>query len=152
VHLVIHEAGHAITAMVTDSRVPVVFMGSGFQVMFPLFIAGAFYFVNHDAYGAALGLWWTGHSTLDVAPYIGDSRALQLPLLTGGTGAEVEGHDWEFLLGHWNALEHDTEIAAWVALAGRTLMIVVFLWAISVLIFEGFMLRGEAEPASPENG
>lgn len=140
VHLVFHEAGHAITAMLTDRRVPVVFMGSGLQVFFPLVVTVAFYFTNHDAYGAALGLWWTGHATLDVAPYIADSRALQLPLLSGGTGAEVEGHDWEFLLGHWHALAHDTEIAAWVALAGRVVMGLAFLWALGAVIYEGFLL------------
>lgn len=36
-----------------------------------------------------------GQSLTDVAPYINDARALQLVLLGGRTGAEVEGHDWE---------------------------------------------------------
>jgi hypothetical protein len=36
-------------------------------------------------------VWWAGQSLLDVAPYIADARALQLVLLGGFTGAEVEG-------------------------------------------------------------
>ena len=40
-------------------------------------------------------IWWMGQSLTDVAPYINDARALQLVLLGGRTGAEVEGHDWE---------------------------------------------------------
>jgi len=152
VHLVFHEAGHAITAMITDSRVPVVFMGSGLQVLFPLIVTVAFYFCNHDAYGAALGLWWTGHSTLDVAPYIGDARALQLPLISGGTGAEVEGHDWEFLLDHWDVSQHDTEIAAWVALTGRVIMVLAFLWAAGAIVYEGFFLPAQSKQNGPASG
>ena len=119
VHLIFHEAGHAIFMMVGAPRTLVVFMGSGLQVLFPLGIAAAFYFKNRDAYGAAVCLWWAGHATLDVAPYIADARALELPLLGGGNGREIEGHDWEYLLGHWNALHLDTRIGATVAFAGR---------------------------------
>lgn len=56
VHLVFHEAGHAIFMMVGAPRPLVVFMGSGLQVLFPLILAGAFYFKNRDAFGAAVAL------------------------------------------------------------------------------------------------
>lgn len=143
VHLVFHEAGHAITGMVCNNHTVVVFMGSGLQVLFPLFVAVAFYWKNSDAFGAALGLWWTGHAALDVAPYIADARALELPLLGGGTGREIEGHDWEYLLTQWHALPHDTQIAAWVALAARVTMAVAFLWAAGAVVFDRFVLKDE---------
>ena len=49
-------------------------------------------------FGAAVCAWWAGQNLVDLAPYIADARALQLVLLGGRTGAEVEGHDWEYLL------------------------------------------------------
>ncbi|MDB6095020.1 MAG: uncharacterized protein JWM32_2582 [Verrucomicrobia bacterium] len=130
VHLVFHEAGHTITAMLTNNRTLVVFMGSGGQVLVPLVITVAFYAKNQDAFSAAIGLWWTGHAVLDVAPYIQDARFLNLQLLSGGTGKEVEGHDWEYLLDHWHVLNRDIYIAANVATIGRFLMFIAFLWAL----------------------
>lgn len=139
VHLVFHEAGHAIFMMVGAPRTWVVFMGSGLQVLFPLLLAGAFYFKNRDAYGAAVCLWWAGHAALDVAPYIADARALELPLLGGGNGREIEGHDWEYLLGEWRALHLDTRIGAAVALGGRITMILAFVWGAATLAFENWI-------------
>ncbi|MGV3520611.1 hypothetical protein [Luteitalea sp.] len=51
--------------------------------------------------------WWTGQNLLDVALYVNDARALTLVLLGGRTGAEVEGHDWAFILGRLGLLAHD---------------------------------------------
>ncbi|MCX6937560.1 MAG: hypothetical protein NTU80_06625 [Verrucomicrobia bacterium] len=147
VHLVIHEAGHAIPMIFGAPQTFVVFMGSGLQVLFPLGIAAAFYFKNRDAFGAAVCLWWAGHAALDVAPYIADARALELPLLGGGTGKEIEGHDWEYLLSHWHALKQDTRIAAQVALAGRLTMAAAFVWGLATLAFEAWFLNTPAETA-----
>lgn len=139
-HLLFHEAGHAITAMVTTNRDLIVFMGSGMQVLFPLIVAGAFYWTNSDEVGAALGLWWAGHSLLDVSPYIADARALELQLLSGGTGKEVEGHDWEYLLTRWNALSSDLMIADRVALFARIVMTLALLWAAAGVIYDRFVI------------
>ncbi len=144
VHLVFHEAGHAIAAMITDHRVVVVFMGSALQVLFPLVVAGAFYWTNHDGLGSALGLWWAGHALLDVAPYIADARALQLPLLTGGTGREVEGHDWEYLLATWHALPLDLAIAGRVALIARMAMALALLWGAATIVYDRWCLTDDA--------
>jgi hypothetical protein len=147
VHLVFHESGHTITAMLTNNRTAVVFMGSGMQVLVPLVVTLAFYFKNQDAFGAAIGLWWTGHSALDVAPYIGDARSLNLQLLSGGTGKEVEGHDWEYLLGHWHAMGRDIYIAHDVAVVARIVMALAFAWALGSLIYDASM-RDAPEPAA----
>lgn len=143
VHLVFHEAGHAIFMMVGAPRPLVVFMGSGLQVLFPLILAGAFYFKNRDAFGAAVCLWWAGHAALDVAPYIADARALELPLLGGGTGREIEGHDWEYLLGRWSRLHEDTRIGAAVALGGRVTMAAAFVWGFATLAYETWFFPEE---------
>lgn len=145
VHLVFHEAGHAIFMMLPVPRTVMVFMGSGLQVLFPLIIAGAFYFKNRDAYGAAVCLWWAGHAALDVAPYIADARALDLPLLGGGTGKEIEGHDWEYLLNHWRVAHLDTEIAANVVLGARVTMALAFAWGLATLAYEAWFMPEEEE-------
>jgi len=139
-HLLFHEAGHAITAMVTTNRDLVVFMGSGLQVLFPLIVAAAFYWTNEDEVGAALGLWWAGQSMLDVSPYIADARALELQLLGGGTGKEIEGHDWEYLLTRWNALSSDLVIADRVALVARMVMVFALLWAAAGVVYDRFVI------------
>ena len=99
----------------------------------------SFYLVNQDAFSAALGLWWTGHALLDVAPYIQDARMLNLQLLSGGTGREVEGHDWEYLLDHWHILSRDITIAAHVATVARGIMLLAFVWAAASLVYDSYM-------------
>lgn len=143
VHLVFHEAGHALFAMITHHQQVVAFMGSGLQVLFPLIVAGSFYWKNSDGVGAALGLWWAGHAVLDVAPYVADARALELPLLTGGTGREVEGHDWEYLLTAWNALHLDVAIGETLAFGGRVIMGVALVWAALNAYHDYWMLSDE---------
>jgi len=74
----------------------------------PLICLGAFLFYNNDAFGATVALWWFAESLMDLAPYINDARDLQLILLGGVTGQEVEGHDWEYLLANlgWSQYDH----------------------------------------------
>lgn len=158
VHLIFHEAGHMIFMMITNHQVTIALMGTGLQILFPLFVALAFYWINKDAFSTGLGLWWMGHATLDIAPYIGDARALNLPLITGGTGKEVGGHDWLFLLQHWNLLQQDHQIADATALAGKSLMLFALTWAALALIYACFVKANNrpeaykdenAEPSSP---
>ena len=66
----------------------------------------------------------TGQNLCDVALYVNDARTLRLVLLGGRTGAEVEGHDWEYLLGSLGLLAQDHRIAWTLHVAGGLLMIV----------------------------
>ena len=68
-----------------------------FPCVLPLLLAIAF-LRQRNQFAAAVCTWWSGQNFVDVARYIADARALQLTLLGGHTGAEVEGHDWEFIL------------------------------------------------------
>ena len=67
--------------------------------------------------------WWAGENLLDVAIYINDARALQLTLIGGHTGAEVEGHDWERILTMTNSLHLDHRIANIAQFMGAIVMI-----------------------------
>ncbi len=117
--LIFHEAGHILF-----SPFGVFLMtlgGSLTQVLIPI-VCGVAFITQGDRFGAAIMSWWTGQNLLDVAIYINDARALQLTLLGGGTGAEVEGHDWERLLTMTNALHLDHAIAHAVQITGGLLM------------------------------
>ncbi len=134
VHLVIHEAGHVIFSWFGDFMH--VLGGSLLQVLMPFiwFVAARFW--GKDAFAGALCLWLMGQSLIDVAPYINDARSLQLQLLSGGTGREVEGHDWEYLLTAMNLLHKDVYISRWVATTGRWIMALSLAWAAAVLFVQ----------------
>jgi hypothetical protein len=125
-NLVFHEAGHVILGVF--GRFISVLGGSLFQFAVPLILAGAF-LRQQDAFGAAVCTWWAGQNLLDVAPYIADARALQLVLLGGQTGAEVEGHDWEYLLTQMNLLHMDRTIGLACHWVGLATMAGALLWA-----------------------
>ena len=130
-NLVFHEAGHILFA--PFGRFMTVLGGSLTQVLVPLVCAGAFLWQTRDTFGAAVAIWWMGQSLTDVAPYINDARALQLVLLGGQTGAEVEGHDWEYLLHAMGASHRDHDIALVVQRIGATIMILALVWAAIVV-------------------
>jgi hypothetical protein len=91
---------------------------------------------TRDPYGAALGLWWLGENFLDIAPYINDARAGQLPLLGGnfGESSPYGFHDWEYLLTESGLLRHDHLLARLSHLTGTLLMVTALLCCIYLLI------------------
>ena len=125
-NLVFHEAGHVILGIF--GRFISVLGGSLFQFALPLLLAGAF-LRQGDAFAAAVCTWWAGQNLLDVAPYIADARALQLVLIGGRTGAEVEGHDWEYLLTQMNLLHMDRTIGLATHRIGLVMMAGAIVWA-----------------------
>jgi hypothetical protein len=89
---------------------------------------------DSDGFAAALALWWFGQNLVDCAPYINDARSLQLTLIGGSTGREVEGHDWEYLLTQLGWLHKDVYLSRWVLRSGRWLMAFGLIWAAMVLV------------------
>ena len=138
-NLVFHEAGHIL--FVPLGRFMTVLGGSLTQVLVPLVCAGTFLWQTRDAFGASVAIWWAGESLIDVAPYINDARALQLVLLGGKTGAEVEGHDWEYLLNAMGLAHKDHAIAAVVQAIGALTMIAALVWGAIVVLNQIGMLR-----------
>lgn len=101
--LVLHEAGHVLFG--PFGELLMMAGGSLFQVLLPLGIGVAFLLKNRDPFGAAVCLWWTGISLVDLAPYIYDALDPQLMLLGGHTG-EDGPHDWSYLFGRMGGLRH----------------------------------------------
>lgn len=141
-NLVFHEAGHVL--FLPFGRFMSVLGGSLLQVLVPLICAAAFLLQYEDRFGCAVCVWWTGQSLVDLSPYIADARALRLTLLGGRTGAEVEGHDWEYLLAAAGALHWDVTLGRAAHFAGSLVMFAALVWA-AVLVVE----QHRTDSASP---
>jgi hypothetical protein len=135
VNTVFHEAGHVIFGALGGDFLRVL-GGTLGQLLMPLVLLVAFRWKNRDAFAAALALWWFGQNLVDCAPYINDARSLQLTLIGGSTGQEVEGHDWEYLLTDLGWLNRDVYLARSVLRAGRWIMALGLAWAAVALLAE----------------
>jgi hypothetical protein len=126
-NLVFHEAGHVIFRLL--GHFMMVLGGSLMQILVPLIIAGTFLFKYHNNFAASVGLWWTGQSMMDIAPYINDARARQLPLLGGGDGMDRPWmHDWYNILSDLNMLKSDHIIASIVDTLGELVVLLSLAW------------------------
>ena len=102
----IHELGHIVT-MPFGQWIGVA-GGSLAQVLAPLF--GIWQFLRQeDFFGAAFCLSWLAESLLDLSFYIGDARAMDLPLANLFAGDPI--HDWNYLLGSMHLLNWDVRLA-----------------------------------------
>lgn len=127
VNLVFHEAGHIIFAPLGEFMT--VLGGSIGQLMIPLIVLLAFLLRYRNPFGAVIGLWWLGQSTIDLAPYIADAQAKKLMLLGGITGRDAPSyHDWANILAQKGWLQYHQEIAYAVDTAGEALMVTSFVW------------------------
>jgi hypothetical protein len=131
IDLMFHEAGHVLFSPFGELMTTL--GGSLMQVLVPIACGIAFVTTSPNLFGAAVMCWWTGQNLLDVAIYINDARALQLTLLGGFTGAEVEGHDWEHILQLTGLTLHDHQIAWTTHVVGAVLMLAALAWATTFL-------------------
>jgi hypothetical protein len=93
-HLVFAFAGHFICSL----------MGSGFQVLIPIVVIVIF-LRQPDYFGVAVGGFWLSFSLFELANYVADARAMELPLV--GFTDDPE-HDWHYLLSAMHMLPLDT--------------------------------------------
>jgi len=131
-NLVFHEAGHVV--FLPFGRFMNVLGGSLLQLVVPVVCATAFLYQHGNRFACAVSVWWAGESLVDLAPYIADARALQLPLIGGRTGAEVEGHDWEYLLTRLGVMPWDVALGRVAHFTGIVVMIAALAWAIVLII------------------
>lgn len=132
INLPFHEAGHILFS--PFGRFMQVLGGTLGQILIPCICAAAFLLKNQDPFGASVGLWWVGQNFMDIAPYINDARALDLVLVGGVTGKDVDGyHDWQNILGTLGWLEYDHRLAQMSHGFGTFLMILALAWGGTVL-------------------
>jgi len=133
VNLPFHEAGHMLFRIF--GQFMMMLGGSLTQLLVPFICLVAFLMKTRDTFAASVSLWWLGQSLIDLAPYINDARRLQLMLLGGVTGRDVEDfHDWEFILRNLGLLEYDHLLARTAHLSGALFIICALLWG-------GYVLR-----------
>jgi hypothetical protein len=139
INLPFHEAGHIVFMPFGSFMTSL--GGSLFQVALPLGIGVAFLVKNHEPFSASIMLWWAGQNLMDLAPYIGDARALQMVLLGGHTGAEVEGHDWEAILTALGWLQYDRALARFSYGLGILLIVASLAWGGYILFWQSRRLE-----------
>jgi hypothetical protein len=119
-NLPIHETGHLVFAWGGDTLA--ILGGTILQLLMPLAIAISFH-RRDDALGTGTALWWAGQNHFNIARYVADARAQELPLVGGGE------HDWFLLLVEWNLLDRDLDLARAIRLVGAAVMAVGVWWA-----------------------
>lgn len=129
VNLPFHEAGHLFFRPLGSFMTSL--GGTLLQLLVPLICGGALLLKSRDPFGAAVCGWWFGENLLDIAPYIGDARAGQLPLLGGNFGhsSPYGFHDWEYLLTETGLLRYDQTLAKLAHGGGSLVMIAAMVWA-----------------------
>ena len=134
VNLPFHEAGHIIFrpfgTFITSLG------GTLGQLIMPSICMGVLLIKTHDPFGASVALWWVGENFLDIAPYVNDARAGQLPLLGGNFGhsAPYGFHDWQYLLTESGLLQYDHSLANAAFFMGSTIMLLSLLWCGLLLV------------------
>ncbi|MEO8622292.1 MAG: hypothetical protein ABI625_14575 [bacterium] len=122
VDLAIHETGHLVFGPFGE------FIGFAGGTLFQLIMPAAFlgYFVRRDdLHAASVALWWIAQNCGNIAVYVADARAQELPLVGGGE------HDWEYLLGRLGWLAHDKGIARGITSVGYMLLLVALVWGLT---------------------
>ena len=133
VNLAVHEAGHLVFSLFGD--IPGVLGGSIFQVMIPAIFAG-YFFRSGQRFSGAITLAWVAQSLVNVAVYIKDARAQDLPLL----GGENSIHDWWYILINFDLLQHDQQIGGFVHFVAALLFL-------TALALGAFITYRDAETA-----
>ena len=128
--LPIHEAGHVL--FIPFGEFLTILGGSFLQLALPFGIGVAFILKNRDNFGAAVCLWWTGASLVDLSAYIYDSLHPQMLLLGGHTG-EDGPHDWIYLLDTLGQLQHAQGWGTFAHLLGGLVMLLGLVWGALVL-------------------
>lgn len=120
-NLAFHEAGHPLFGLLSDRLM--VYGGTCMQLLMPG--ACAWEARREGKTGAFLFcVIWLAENLLNIARYMADARAHELPLV-GGRDPE-EFHDWTRILTNWGVLGWDTSLAALV----RVLAVALMAWAV----------------------
>ena len=98
-----------------------VYGGTLFQLVFPLAAAWHFWRAE-NASGLAASIVWLGENLFNIARYMADARAQELPLVGNGE------HDWAEIFGRWGVLHLDGRIAGVTRGIGIALVVSAIVW------------------------
>ncbi len=117
-NLALHEAGHPLVSVFSTRAT--VYGGTLFQLAFPLAAAVHFHRSANPA-GVAGAIVWLGENLFNVARYMADARAQELPLVGGD-------HDWTEIFIRWHVLHLDARIAGITRGIGLILIVGAVVW------------------------
>jgi hypothetical protein len=103
IDLAIHEAGHLIFSF--GGEFVMMAGGTLTQLLTPAAFV-VYFWRRNDRYAATVPLWWLGQNCWNIGVYLRDARTQALPLVGGGE------HDWFYLLGELDWLDHD-QVLGW---------------------------------------
>ena len=122
--------------------------GTLVQLVIPI-ICGIAFWRQKSLVSVSVVMLWFFESVFNIARYVADARAQELPLVGGGE------HDWTNILTRWGALQHDTMIATillavvWLGLFS-TLLLTTYLWWQSKRIYAESSFWGPARLNIPQ--
>ena len=147
-NLLFHEAGHLIFGFLGTTIG--LYGGTLGQLVIPI-ICGIAFWRQRSLVSVSVVMLWFFENIFNIARYVADARAQELPLVGGGE------HDWTNILTRWGVLQHDTTIAAillamvWLGLFS-TLLWTTYLWWQSKRIHAEYSFWGPAGLNIPEAG
>ena len=118
-NLALHEAGHPLVGVFSARAT--VYGGTLFQLAFPLAAAVHFHRTENPS-GVAASIVWLGENLFNIARYMADARAQELPLVGNGD------HDWAEIFLRWGVLHLDGRIAGVTRGIGLVLMLGAVAW------------------------
>ena len=124
-NLLFHEAGHLIFGLFDPTMG--LYGGTLGQLLIPI-VCGVAFLRQRSWVSVSVSLLWFFENLFNIAPYVADARAQDLPLVGGGE------HDWANILSRWGALEHDATLAT-------TLMVMGWIGLISTLVWTTYLWR-----------
>lgn len=118
-NLLFHEAGHPAVGLFSERLET--YGGTLGQLTFPVVLMVSFWRKGQPLAFAAAAIWFF-ENWLNIARYLADAQALELPLVGGGD------HDWNTILFRWNILSYDTQIAGVLKIIGWSGMALAVAW------------------------
>ena len=146
-NLLFHEAGHLIFGFLGTTMG--LYGGTLGQLVIPI-ICGIAFWRQRSLVSVSVVMLWFFENVFNIARYVADARAQELPLVGGGE------HDWTNILTRWGALQHDTTIATillavvWLGLFA-TLLWTTYLWWQSKRIYAEYSFWGPTGLNIPEH-
>jgi hypothetical protein len=112
-NLAFHEFGHPFFGVFSERLM--VYGGTLGQLVFPIVTLLVFWY-RREAASCAICTIWLFENLFNIARYMADARAHELPLV-GGLDPELY-HDWTEIFVRWHVLNLDTRIAGFVGFIG----------------------------------
>lgn len=101
-NLAFHEFGHPFFGAFSERLM--VYGGTLGQLVFP-FTVSVYFFRRYDTFQMSIGILWIAENFFNIATYMRDARAQELPLVGGGE------HDWIEIFTRWGCLQSDVKIS-----------------------------------------